>query len=466
MRSALAAAAVVAAAATAASVGFVTAARTTLTANLEAVTTQRANEVAAAIQARDSAFLARELRPNASDLTLVQVMDGTGTVVAASTEIIGEAPLTPLRPPPGQRGWQTRALPVADDDPFRILALGVTTGDGTRVVVVAQSLRPVNDSVEVLTRTLAAGMPVLVLVVGVATFVFVGRTLRPVEAIRRRVAAITGRDLHARVPVPAVRDEVAALAETMNAMLDRLETSAEAQRRFVADASHELRSPVATIQVGLELLAASDTAGQAKLQRLRIETQRLERLIADLLLLARADEHGLTMRRDDVDLDDLACRERDRLTAQHPQLSIAAQIAPVRVHGDAHHLGQAVRNLMDNAARHARTRVTVAVWADADGAHLLVADDGHGVAPPDLHRIFDRFVRLDDARTRADGGSGLGLSITREIVTAHGGDISATDHAPGVDHGGGAVFHIRLPLADPARTTVGMPRHPGRQDTA
>jgi signal transduction histidine kinase len=457
MRSALAAAVVVAAAAIAGAVAFVAAARSTLTGDVEGAATQRAGEVAAAIQSGDPAFLARELRPNAADLTVIQVIDRSGRVSAASTQISGAPPLTPLRPAPGQRGWETRALATAEDGPFRILALGVPANDGAHVVVVAQSLRPVTESVAVMTRTLTLGMPVLVLVVGVATFMFVGRTLRPVEGIRRRVAAITGRDLHARIPVPGSGDEVAALAETMNAMLDRLETSAKAQRRFVADASHELRSPLTTIQVGLDLLASTDTAGQPKVQRLQAETRRLERLVADLLLLARADEHGLTMRGDDVDLDDLALRERDRLATQHPQLSVRAQIAPARVHGDAHHLAQAVRNLVDNAARHASTRVTLAVWSDAGGGHLVVADDGPGVAPADVHRILDRFVRLDDARTRADGGSGLGLAITREIVTAHGGEITVTDHATGVDHGGGAVFHIRLPPAEPTATAVALP---------
>lgn len=125
------------------------------------------------------------------------------------------------------------------------------------------------------------------------------------------------------------------------------------------------------------------------------------------------------------------------------------QITPVRVRGDAHHLEQAIRNVVDNAARHARTRVTIAVWDDGSHAHMLVADDGPGVAPRDRQRIFNRFVRLDDARTRADGGSGLGLAIASEIIAGHGGEISVTDDPERIDHGGGAVFHIRLPLAPP-----------------
>jgi signal transduction histidine kinase len=275
--------------------------------------------------------------------------------------------------------------------------------------------------------------------------------LRPVEAIRRRVATITAQELHARVPVPAARDEVAALAATMNAMLDRLEAAADAQRRFVADASHELRSPLATIQVGLDILAGTATAGATRLLRLQAEAQRLGKLVADLLLLARVDEHALALRHDDVDLDDLAYAERDRLRAEHPVLRVVSKIEPVRVSGDADRLERAVRNLGDNAARHAAAEVTLAVWADSEGAHLVVADDGPGIEPADRQRVFERFVRLDDSRARDGGGSGLGLAISREIVAGHGGDISVADDLPGTDHHGGAVFHLRLP-SGPAST--------------
>jgi signal transduction histidine kinase len=308
-------------------------------------------------------------------------------------------------------------------------------------------MRPVNDTIEVVTAILSAGMPILLVISGVATFLFVGRSLRPVEAIRRRVAGITARDLHARVPVPPVHDEVAALAETMNGMLDRLETAASSQRRFVADASHELRSPLATVQAGLEMLAAGpplpDGAGH-HVQLMRAETERLGRLVADLLLLGRVDEHGLSLNRDDVDLDDLAYTERDRLAARHPELVVATQISPVRVIGDVHHLARAVRNLSDNAARHAIGRVTLRVWSDARHGHLEVVDDGPGVPPADRERIFERFVRLDDSRSRADGGTGLGLPITREIVTAHGGTVTLLPESPS---GGGLTVRLSLPVA-------------------
>jgi signal transduction histidine kinase len=342
----------------------------------------------------------------------------------------------------GHTASSTRPWPASDDAPYRIWEVGVKTTKGPRTVVVAQSLQPVQDNTDALTRTLASGMPALALIVGLATFVFVGRSLRPVEAIRRQVASITAHDLHARVPLPRSRDEVAALARTMNAMLDRLEGAAIAQRRFVADAGHELRSPLTTVQVGLDHLAARTTSetGLAQIALLQGEAERLGTLVADLLLLARSDEHGLAPRSGEVDLDDLVLEERQRFAARFPAVDLQLRVTPVRMIGDAARLRRAVRNLLDNAARHARSTVTVSVWRD-DWAHLVVADDGAGIDPGDRERVFDRFVRLDDSRARHDGGSGLGLPITREIVDGHGGDVR-------IDDGTGAVFHVRLPLQE------------------
>jgi signal transduction histidine kinase len=287
-------------------------------------------------------------------------------------------------------------------------------------------------------------MPVVLVVVGMATFWFVGRSLRPVEAIRRKVAAITAHDLHTRVPVPEAHDEVAALAETMNDMLDRLEVAATSQRRFVADASHELRSPLATIRAGLDTLpgAPADTASH-HIRLMRGQTERLDRLVSDLLLLARVDEHGLSPHDDDVDLDDLVWAERDRLAAQHPDLTVRTQISPARVTGDVHHLARAVRNLTDNAARHAHREVTLRVWTDKHSGHIDVGDDGPGIPAADRDRIFERFVRLDDSRSRTDGGTGLGLPITREIVDAHGGSITILPPR----REGGTTIRTTIPLA-------------------
>ncbi|GAA1868563.1 sensor histidine kinase [Asanoa iriomotensis] len=443
MRSALAAAAVVACAVLVAGVGLLLATRATLTGNLDAAATQRAGQVVAALQADDPTRLAQTLQPAAGDRTAVQVLDSSGRVLDASPDLGTRPALTAARPAPGQTVTQQRLLSPDDEDEFRILATGAQTADGARVVVVGQSLRPVNESLEVIVRAALVGVPALALVVGLATYFFVGKSLRPVEAIRRRVSTITASDLRTRVPVPAARDEVAALAETMNAMLDRLDGAARTQRRFVADASHELRSPLATLQVGLELLEATDSGHGRQLRRMRGETARLSRIISDLLLLARADEHGLTVRHDDVDLDDLAYVERDRLHAEHPELRIESRIRPARVRGDAHQLDRVIRNLCDNAARYARQVVTLTVTVGPDGTDLRVDDDGPGIDEAERERVFDRFVRLDDSRTRSDGGSGLGLAIAHEIVASHGGRITAETSSSG-----GASLHVWLPPAD------------------
>jgi signal transduction histidine kinase len=286
---------------------------------------------------------------------------------------------------------------------------------------------------------LVIGYPLLLAIVGAATFVFVGRSLHPVEAIRRRVATITGRDLRARVPVPAARDEVARLAETMNAMLDRLEASANTQRRFVSDASHELRSPLTTLRAGLELLATQQPATAGTTMDMVIEeTDRLDRLVSALLLLARADDQGLALRAADVDLDDLVDAERQRL--HHSHLAIVVTAQPVRVRGDAHQLAQALRNLVDNAVRYARRTVAVRLWQENGFALLEVADDGPGIPATDRERVFERFVRLDESRSRDAGGSGLGLAIVREIANAHGGYVRV------VDSPAGTVMRLSIPL--------------------
>jgi hypothetical protein len=221
----------------------------------------------------------------------------------------------------------------------------------------------------------------------------------------------------------------------MNGMIARLEQAQKVQRRFVADASHELRSPLATIGAGLELLQDSEPG---TVRALRGETERLGRLVDDLLLLARADERGLQPRRDEVDLDEIVEAERARPTEDGVRTEVRTE--HVRVVGDRGQLVRVLRNLVDNAHRHARSQVVVTLGREGDRAALDVADDGPGVPADDRIRIFERFVRLDDARARADGGSGLGLAIVAEVVAAHDGQVWVEDGP-----GGGALFRVRLP---------------------
>ncbi|GAA2642701.1 sensor histidine kinase [Paractinoplanes durhamensis] len=443
LRSALAAATVVAIASLLAGGVLLVVARSILLDNINTAADDRAAQVAASL-AGGSSDLTTLLRPTARDRSVVQVVGSAGQVEAASDALLGQAAMSPLRPSAGQRVREQRHLPGIADEPFRIVALGVATPSGAKTVLVGESLDLVDDGTSAVLVALLVGLPVLAVVVGGATFLFVGRTLRPVEAMRRQAALITSRNLHERLPVPAADDEIAALASTMNTMLDRIEASSAAQRRFVGDASHELRSPLATVQANADLLDGADLPETAErsVGRIRTESARMARLVEDLLLLARVDDVGLRLRRQDVDLDDLLYTERERLSVEHPQLAVRASFEPARVSGDADALLRVVRNLIDNAARHAAHAVTISAAIRDGQAEIVVGNDGPPIPADDRERIFDRFVRLDDSRSRAGGGTGLGLAIARDIVTAHGGTLTVDD----LDEG--AAMRIRLPLPD------------------
>jgi len=244
-------------------------------------------------------------------------------------------------------------------------------------VVVGAEQDPITETLSTVAALLALGLPIIVVVAGAATYTLVGRSLRPVERMRSRVGEITTADLSERLLIPRARDEITALAVTLNAMLARIEAGHAAQRRFVGDASHELRSPLATVTAALELGSERpEILDRALLtETLLPEAQRMQHLVDDLLLLAKADERGLALRVVDVDLDDILHAEvgRIRLTSGH---TVVAEITPTRVRGDAVALARVIRNLTDNAVRHARSRVVLScAWA-AGTATVTVADDG------------------------------------------------------------------------------------------
>lgn len=317
---------------------------------------------------------------------------------------------------------------------YRFAALPVETDDGAELTVYAgESLDTEQSAVDTALTVMLIGFPLLLGVVAAATWLVTRRALRPVEGIRREMAAITAsEDLARRVPEPDTHDEVARLARTTNATLAALESSVERQRRFVADASHELRSPIASLRTQLEVGAAHpellDVPGAVE------DTVRLQRLAADLLLLARLDAgEGPGDKR--LDLGEVALREargRDGVTVEAADVAVA---------GSRSQLERVIGNLLDNAQRHARSAIAVTVRRDGSWAVVEVADDGDGVAEADRERIFERFVRLDEARSRDDGGAGLGLAIARDVAARHGGTLTVRD-APA----GGALFELRLPL--------------------
>ena len=411
-----------------------------------------AESVTAAV-ATQADEVAAELTNDASRLQLAQAEGGVRSqvvrgevVIAASRSLTGRGPLSAARPAPGASVVQTvDGAPLGRPGvSYRVAVLGVDPATGADRVIAFQSLTVARNARNVVLRLAAVGVPLLLLLVGFATWTSVRRALRPVEQIRARTAEIGVADLSARVPVPAAHDEVAALARTMNDMLGRLEAAVAAQRAFISDAGHEMRSPLAAIRTEMEV-AQRVGLGERTIEDLLGETARLERLVADLLLLARADEGAMTLRRADVDLDDLLRDERQRLRTR-AGLTVTAAIAPARIVGDRAALARVVRNLVDNAARHAAGRVHLACGVDGAQAWFEVCDDGPGVAPADRARVFERFVRLDDARAREDGGSGLGLAIVGELVRASGGTVR-------LDDGGslpGARLRVELPAQPPS----------------
>ncbi len=389
------------------------------------------------------------LTTGAGDQSLVQIVDPAGNVLAASPSVEGEPPVVDARPEPGTTTTvRSRALPIGEGDDFVVVAVGVSGPEGPVVVLVAESLELVGQSTAVVVNLLLIGYPVVLLGVALTSYWLAGRALAPVEAIRTRVAQVQGTsELDARVPVPDGDDEIARLALTMNAMLERLETGSDRQRRFVGDASHELRSPLATIRAAHEIAALHPDSYDAAVtgRDVLAELDRLDHLVADLLLLARADEHGLKLRSVDVDLDDLLNDEADRLRKLR-KVTVTVVAPPVRVQGDRVQLARALRNLVDNAARHARDHVDLKMRVLDGRVEVEVEDDGPGVPEADRERIFERFVRLDESRTRASGGTGLGLAIAREIAIAHGGSLKVETGARG------ARFVLVLPCVGQARS--------------
>jgi signal transduction histidine kinase len=383
--------------------------------------------------------LAPTLAGGDEDGTVAQVLLD-GRVVAQSPVVQGTAPLANFVPEAADVTIRTvRRTPVREGASFRIAAQRVDTPEGSAVVYAAAALEPMNDSMRALEALLAVVLPALVLLVGVTTYLLVGRTLRPVEAMRRRVAEISARDLDQRVPEPGTGDEVDRLAHTMNTMLERLEDASVRQRSFVSDAAHELRSPLAAMRAELEIVGVENPSRvQATVERMQGTLKRMERLVEDLLVLATAEEQGIKLD-SDVDLDEIVLRQTEALRATSALTVNLRGVNAARVRGHRDSLERAIANLIDNAERHAATTVTIELVRDNGVAELVVADDGRGIAAADRSRVFDRFARVDDARDRTHGGAGLGLAIARRIVEEHGGSIEIKAA------GKGARFVVRFP---------------------
>jgi signal transduction histidine kinase len=376
---------------------------------------------------------------------LIQVVDDMGAVVASSANVAAAGPIATFRPVgPGSEVRTIDRLPIADDDRYRVVALRSGRDGAPATIYVASGLGRVDDTVAAVRRILIASLPLMLFVVGVTCWLVVGRSLRSVDAIRREVADIGDGDLGRRVPEPDNDDEIGRLARTMNQMLDRLETSAERQRRFVADASHELQSPLASSLADLEIALAHPEAADWPVTAAGLveDNHRMTKLVQDLLFLARADDGVPALPSALVDLDDVVLSEVGRVRARTRIEVDVERVAPVEVRGSPDQLGRVVRNLLDNAVRHASTRIDVEVRETPNGATLVVADDGPGVPVADREHVFERFARVDTSRSRGTGGTGLGLAIAREIVETHGGTIELEPAEVG------ARFVVRLPRPD------------------
>ncbi|MER6956196.1 HAMP domain-containing sensor histidine kinase [Streptomyces sp. NPDC000618] len=367
--------------------------RAELTNDVRDAARARAREVAQVIEAGRGVPKVTVADP---DEEFLQVVDRRGTVVAASSNVAGLPALARLRP-----GGSTEVDTPIDEDPFLVVAVGARDGDRRLTVLDGRTPAGVAEATSTVTRMLFIGLPVLLFLAAAATWVAVGRTVR------------------------------------------RVAQAEAAQRRFVSDASHELRSPVATVRQHAEVALAYP--GRADAGRLAgtvlDEAVRMQRLVDDLLILARADEDVIRPRRRPVDLDDLVLEEARRLQERQdgPRVD-SGGVSAGRVLGDEDALCRVVRNLAENAARHARSRVALTLGTTGGVVRLDVDDDGPGVPEGERARIFERFVRLDEARARGQGGAGLGLAIVAELVAAHGGTVRVGT-APGL---GGARFTVTL----------------------
>lgn len=494
-RAALAATAVVAVALVAAAFALLFALRANLTDQAQRQADQFSNEVAQEI-ARDRVPLGKVRLPSGEEHP-TQVTDAKGRLLIASEDMeeitgTGVPAVRPASPPPttaptatpsptptgddddDDSGGDDDSGDDRDDDDNQAPAVGdvsqplghsdgSVTADGETVkyrfserqvtnvpggpytVFTGASLGPRDSALGAARIAMLIGLPALLVVVGGVTWLVTRRALKPVEGIRREMSAITAsEDLSRRVPEPSTHDEVARLARTTNETLTALEASVERQRRFVADASHELRSPIASLRTQLEVGAAHpellDVPGAVA------DTVRLQQLAADLLLLARLDA-GEQAGRKRLDLaalvrEEVSQRSADRIPVV-PEIAGSAEVA-----GSRGQLARVLGNLLDNAQRHAAGEIRAAVRREGGQVVLAVSDDGAGVPEAERERIFERFVRLDDARSRDDGGAGLGLAIARDVAHRHGGTLDV-----GRAQAGGALFELRLPAAgrDPDR---------------
>jgi signal transduction histidine kinase len=375
---------------------------------------------------------------------VVQVADGSGAVISASA---GADHLTPLlRPPELAKALAGERISVPGSRAglsgnLRAIAVQAGPASATRSVIVAAPVSDVEQSQRVLRNSLLVAYPPLVVILALISWRVIGWTLRPVETLRSGAARISGSDHDERLAVPESADEIRALALTLNDMLDRLAAARGRQRAFVADAAHELRSPLASMRTQLEVAQHLGEGGELA-SDLLADVARLSALVEDLLLLARAgSDAGRPSVRESVDVRALLVATADRYAGERVPVSVTAGPA-VFATVSPEELRRVLVNLVENAVRYAASAVVLSVRAEGGHAVLTVVDDGPGIPAGERERVFERFARLDDARDRDAGGTGLGLAIVRELLRRCDGSISLQDSPSGQ----GLTAVVYLPL--------------------
>ena len=392
-----------------------------------------------------------------SEASFYQVVDASGRVLFSSASVEGQDPVSRFSPAGATtQFWTLPTSPLGAGDRLRVGARQVTLRDTLATLYVGETLGPADQSMRDVRDVLLVSSPLLLLGVALLTWFLVGRSLAPVEAIRDHVERISLEDLHERIPDSRTNDEIARLATTMNDMLRRLDDAHQRQRSLISDASHELKSPLAAAYTELEVGLAHPeiTRWPESARDVLGDLARMRAIIDDLLLLARHDEARYSSPVSDVDVGALAHLEAGYVGRLTQATILVEQSGPLLVRANHDELSRAIRNVLENAAQHALSHVAVSLEVVGHDVEVRVDDDGPGIAPVDRERVFDRFTRLDVARSRSSGGSGLGLAIVRAIVEHAGGAVWFTGEAPG------AHCVIRLPLST-AHTTSSATPTPG-----
>ncbi|MBO2450904.1 HAMP domain-containing histidine kinase [Actinomadura barringtoniae] len=387
--------------------------------------------------------IATPVRPEAGEAQLIQMVEPSGRVIAASASLRGRPSLNPVAPRISDLLISDRVCPSYLKECVHLVGLRVGGRAYPRTVMLyAAEPVPLPLSTPLLYLEAAVVLLVLTALVGWWTWWTIGNALRPVEAIRRELAEITATDLDRRVPEPHTGGELQRMAVTVNDTLERLQQATSRERRFVSDASHDLRNPIAGLHTRLEVaLDEPDSFDWKPTVRAALrDTERLNEIVADLLELSRLDARSPALV-EVIDLAELVERE----TVRHPRHPpVVTRLEPrVLVRANAVRLGRLLGNLLSNAERHADSQIEVVVAEGGGQAVLEVRDDGAGIPAEERERVFERFARLPESQRRDPGGTGLGLPIAREIAEIYGGTLIIAESTKG------ARFVLRLPLASP-----------------